>query len=29
LWVPVDKRVLFGSMVGVVWGIYLSLAANA
>lgn len=27
LWVPVDKRVVFGCSVGVVWGIYLSLAA--
>lgn len=29
LWVPVDKRVLFGCSVGVVWGIYLSLAVGA
>lgn len=29
LWIPVDKRVVFGASVGVVWGIYLSLAANA
>ncbi|KAF2404337.1 hypothetical protein EJ06DRAFT_470206 [Trichodelitschia bisporula] len=26
--VPVDKRVIFGSVAGVVWGIYLSLAAK-
>jgi hypothetical protein len=26
LWVPVDKRVLFGCSAGVLWGIYLSLA---
>lgn len=25
LWVPVDKRVVFGCSVGVLWGIYLSL----
>ncbi|KAJ8115266.1 hypothetical protein OPT61_g3054 [Boeremia exigua] len=29
VWVPVDKRVLFGCSVGVVWGIYLSLMAGA
>ncbi|EMD69222.1 hypothetical protein GGP41_004766 [Bipolaris sorokiniana] len=29
LWIPVDKRIVFGASVGVVWGIYLSLAANA
>ncbi|KAF1834552.1 hypothetical protein BDW02DRAFT_329014 [Decorospora gaudefroyi] len=29
LWVPVDKRVVFGCSVGVVWGIYLSLAVAA
>jgi hypothetical protein len=29
LWVPVDKRVVFGCSVGVVWGIYLSLAVRA
>ena len=29
LWVPVDKRIVFGCSVGVVWGIYLSLAADA
>ncbi|KAF1942005.1 hypothetical protein EJ02DRAFT_186605 [Clathrospora elynae] len=29
LWVPVDKRVVFGCSVGVVWGIYLSLAVGA
>lgn len=28
LWVPVDKRVVFGCSVGVVWGIYLSLAVS-
>lgn len=28
LWVPVDKRVVFGCSVGVVWGIYLSLAVG-
>ncbi|KAF9738318.1 hypothetical protein PMIN06_006805 [Paraphaeosphaeria minitans] len=26
LWVPVDKRVIFGCSVGVLWGIYLSLS---
>ena len=26
LWVPVDKRVVFGCSVGVLWGIYLSLS---
>lgn len=26
LWVPVDKRVVFGCSAGVLWGIYLSLA---
>jgi hypothetical protein len=25
VWVPVDKRVVFGCSVGVLWGIYLSL----
>ena len=25
LWIPVDKRVVFGCSVGVLWGIYLSL----
>lgn len=29
LWVPVDKRIVFGCSVGVVWGIYLSLAVGA
>lgn len=29
VWVPVDKRVVFGCSVGVVWGIYLSLMAGA
>ncbi|KAF2873259.1 hypothetical protein BDV95DRAFT_605816 [Massariosphaeria phaeospora] len=29
LWVPVDKRVVFGCAVGVFWGIYLSLAVGA
>ncbi|KAH7090385.1 hypothetical protein FB567DRAFT_491142 [Paraphoma chrysanthemicola] len=29
LWVPVDKRVVFGCSVGVIWGIYLSLAVGA
>jgi hypothetical protein len=29
VWVPVNKRVLFGCSVGVLWGIYLSLAAGA
>ncbi|KAF2036303.1 hypothetical protein EK21DRAFT_52781 [Setomelanomma holmii] len=29
LWVPVDKRVVFGCSVGVLWGIYLSLAVDA
>lgn len=28
VWVPVDKRVVFGCSVGVIWGIYLSLAAG-
>ncbi|KAF2847712.1 integral membrane protein-like protein [Plenodomus tracheiphilus IPT5] len=28
LWVPVEKRVVFGCSVGVIWGIYLSLAAE-
>ncbi|CBX93181.1 similar to integral membrane protein [Plenodomus lingam JN3] len=27
LWVPVERRVVFGCSVGVIWGIYLSLAA--
>lgn len=26
--VPAEKRVLFGSMVGVAWGVYLSLLAS-
>ena len=26
LWVPVDKRVVFGCSVGVLWGVYLSLS---
>jgi hypothetical protein len=29
LWIPVDKRVVFGCSVGVIWGIYLSLAVDA
>lgn len=29
LWIPVDKRIVFGCSVGVVWGIYLSLMAGA
>ncbi|KAH3945941.1 hypothetical protein HBI56_075800 [Parastagonospora nodorum] len=29
VWIPVDKRVVFGCSVGVVWGIYLSLMADA
>ncbi|CAA9960221.1 Mpv17 PMP22 domain containing protein [Pyrenophora teres f. maculata] len=29
LWIPVDKRIVFGCSVGVVWGIYLSLAVGA
>jgi len=29
VWVPVDKRVVFGCSVGVAWGIYLSLMAGA
>jgi hypothetical protein len=29
VWVPVDKRVVFGCSVGVIWGIYLSLAVDA
>lgn len=29
LWIPLDKRVVFGASVGVIWGIYLSLAAGA
>jgi hypothetical protein len=29
LWVPLDKRVVFGCSVGVIWGIYLSLAVEA
>lgn len=28
LWIPVDKRIVFGCSVGVVWGIYLSLMAG-
>jgi hypothetical protein len=29
VWVPVDKRIVFGCSVGVLWGIYLSLAVGA
>ncbi|KAF2499708.1 hypothetical protein BU16DRAFT_454774 [Lophium mytilinum] len=29
MWIPVEKRVLAGSLVGVLWGIYLSLLAEA
>jgi hypothetical protein len=29
VWVPVDKRVVFGCSVGVLWGIYLSLVVDA
>ena len=29
VWVPVDKRVVFGCSVGVIWGIYLSLMVGA
>jgi hypothetical protein len=29
LWIPVDKRVVFGCSVGVIWGIYLSLMVDA
>ena len=29
LWVPVDKRVVFGCSAGVLWGIYLSLMVEA
>jgi hypothetical protein len=29
LWIPVDKRVVFGCSVGVIWGIYLSLIVDA
>lgn len=29
LWVPVDKRVVFGCSVGVLWGIYLSLSVSS
>ncbi|CAO2651006.1 Nn.00g093030.m01.CDS01 [Neocucurbitaria sp. VM-36] len=29
VWVPVDKRVVFGCSVGVIWGIYLSLMVDA
>jgi hypothetical protein len=29
MWVPVDKRVVFGCSVGVLWGIYLSLMVGA
>jgi len=28
LWVPVERRVVFGCSVGVIWGIYLSFAAS-
>ena len=29
MWVPVDKRVVFGCSVGVLWGIYLSLMVES
>ena len=29
MWVPVDKRVVFGCSVGVIWGIYLSLMVGS
>ncbi|KAL6710852.1 hypothetical protein ACN47E_007909 [Coniothyrium glycines] len=29
LWIPVEKRVVFGCSVGVIWGIYLSMMAGA
>lgn len=29
VWVPVDKRVVFGCSVGVLWGIYLSLMVES
>jgi hypothetical protein len=29
VWIPVDKRVVFGCSVGVIWGIYLSLMVDA
>lgn len=29
LWIPVDKRIVFGCSVGVIWGIYLSLMVDA
>ncbi|KAF1916984.1 hypothetical protein BDU57DRAFT_251839 [Ampelomyces quisqualis] len=29
VWIPVDKRVVFGCSVGVIWGIYLSLIVDA
>jgi hypothetical protein len=29
VWIPVDKRVVFGCSVGVLWGIYLSLMVGA
>ncbi|KAF2810354.1 uncharacterized protein BDZ99DRAFT_462934 [Mytilinidion resinicola] len=29
MWIPVEKRVVVGSLVGVLWGIYLSLLAEA
>ncbi|PSN63801.1 hypothetical protein BS50DRAFT_590814 [Corynespora cassiicola Philippines] len=29
LWIPVDKRIVFGCSVGVIWGIYLSLMVGA
>jgi hypothetical protein len=29
VWIPVERRVLLGSLVGVAWGIYLSLLAEA
>lgn len=28
VWVPVDKRVVFGCSVGVIWGVYLSLLVD-
>jgi hypothetical protein len=29
LWIPVDKRIVFGCSVGVIWGIYLSMMVDA
>ncbi|KAF2708212.1 hypothetical protein K504DRAFT_468563 [Pleomassaria siparia CBS 279.74] len=29
LWIPVDKRIVFGCSVGVIWGIYLSLMVDS